>query len=87
MMAAIREVAMAEIKLAEGIVSDPEVCGGRPRIAGTRITVAEILAALGAGDTIDELVADFPYLSREGILAALKYAASNFDYRVIAAAE
>jgi uncharacterized protein (DUF433 family) len=76
----------SETKLADGIVSHPEVCGGRPRIEGTRITVSDILAALAAGDTIDELVADFPYLSREGIQAALKYAADNFDHRIIAAA-
>lgn len=78
---------MAETKLAEGIVSHPEICGGRPRIEGTRITVADILAALAAGDTIDELVADFPYLSREGIHAALKYAAENVDHPIVAAAE
>ena len=76
---------MGEVTLAEGIVSDPGVCGGRPRIAGTRITVADILAALAAGDTVDELVADFPYLSKEGVQAALRFAANNFDHRVIAA--
>jgi uncharacterized protein (DUF433 family) len=82
----IVEAQMTETKLADGIVSDPEVCGGRPRIAGTRITVADILSALAAGDTIDELVVDFPYLSREGIQAALQYAADNFDHRIVAAA-
>lgn len=76
---------MSEVRLAEGIVSDPEVCGGRPRIAGTRITVTDILAALAAGDTVEELVTDFPYLSKEGIQDALRFAASNFDHRVIAA--
>jgi uncharacterized protein (DUF433 family) len=77
---------MSETTLADGIVSDPEICGGRPRIAGTRITVSDILGALAAGDTIEELVVDFPYLTREGIHAALKYAAANFDHRVVAAA-
>ena len=76
---------MSEVGLADGIVSDSEVCGGRPRIAGTRITVSDILAALAAGDTIDELVADYPYLTREGVQAALRYAADNFDHRVAAA--
>jgi uncharacterized protein (DUF433 family) len=74
------------MQLAEGIVSDLDVRGGRPRVAGTRITVSDILGALGAGDTIDELLADFPDLSRDGIQAALRYAASNFDHVVIAAA-
>ena len=76
---------MSDVDLADGIVSDPDVCGGRPRIAGTRITVSDILAALAAGDSVDELVADFPYLSREGVQAALRYAADNFDHRVAAA--
>jgi len=76
---------MSDVDIADGIVSDPDVCGGRPRIAGTRITVSDILAALAAGDSVDELVADFPYLSREGVQAALRYAADNFDHRVAAA--
>jgi len=76
---------MSDVDLADGIVSDPDVCGGRPRIAGTRITVSDILAALATGDSVDELVADFPYLSREGVQAALRYAADNFDHRVAAA--
>lgn len=76
---------MSEVSLADGIVSNPEVCGGRPRIAGTRITVSDILGAMAAGETIDELVADFPYLSREGVQAALRYAADTFDHRVAAA--
>ena len=77
---------MSDIQLAEGIVSDINVRGGRPRIIGTRITVSDILAALGAGDTIDELVADFPDLTHDSIQAALRYAATNFDHAVIAAA-
>ena len=77
---------MSETTLADGIVSDPEICGGRPRIAGTRITASDILGALAAGDTIEELVADLPYLTREGIHAALKCAEANFDHRAVAAA-
>lgn len=68
------------------IVTSADVCGGRPRIKGTRITVADLLAALAAGDTIDELVADLDDLSREDVLAALKYAASNVDHSILVAA-
>lgn len=78
-----------ETVLPEGdgrIVASQGVCGGRPRIRGTRITVTDLLAALAAGDTIDELVADFPYLAREDVLAALKYAAGNLSDRVVIAA-
>ena len=68
------------------IVIDPEVCGGRPIIAGTRIRVSDILDALAAGDGIDELLADFPYLSREDVHACLAYAARSLDHRVVDAA-
>lgn len=53
------------------IVIDPEVCGGRPIVAGTRMRVIDILDALASGDSIEELVADFPYLTREDIQACL----------------
>jgi uncharacterized protein (DUF433 family) len=68
------------------IVTSPDICGGRPRVKGTRVTVADLLAALAAGDSIDELVNDLPYISRENILSALKYAASNLDHSVSVAA-
>ena len=68
------------------IVIDPEVCGGRPIIAGTRIRVSDILDALAAGDGIDELLADFPYLSREDINASLVYAARAVGHPVVQAA-
>ena len=76
---------MSEVTLAEGIVSDPDVCGGRPRIAGTRVRVSDILDALAAGDTADELPDSLPYLTRVGIQAALRFAANNFDRRAIVA--
>ena len=72
--------------MTQRIVIDPEVCGGRPIIAGTRIRVSDILDALAAGDGIDELLADFPYLSREDVHACLAYAARSLDHRVVDAA-
>ena len=76
---------MAEVKLADRIVSDPEVCGGRPRIEGTRITVEDLLTGLASGDTIDELLEDFPYLTREDFAAAFRYAAELIPPHGIAA--
>ena len=64
------------------IVIDPEVCGGRPIIAGTRMRVSDILDALASGDTIDELLADFPYIAREDINACLAYGARAVDHAV-----
>jgi len=57
------------------ISHDINIMGGKPCIKGTRVTVGMILAQLSGGQNIDELLDDFPYLSREGILAALEYGA------------
>ena len=57
------------------IQSNPAVMMGKPVIAGTRITVELILEELGAGESIDQLLAAYPHLTREGINAALTFAA------------
>ena len=57
------------------ITQDPDVMGGKPCIRGMRITVGRILFQIGAGETIEELLIDYPYLEREDIQQALKYAA------------
>ncbi len=67
------------------IVSTPGVVGGRPRLHGTRLTVQDILGALAAGDTVDELLEDFPYLTREDFAAVLRYAADHLDQPGMAA--
>ena len=72
--------------MSERIVIDPEVCGGRPIVAGTRMRVIDVLDALASGAEIDELLADFPYLSREDVQACLAYAARSLDHRVVRAA-
>ena len=57
------------------ITRDPTVMGGKPCIRGMRVTVGMIVGQIGAGHTIEELLADYPYLEREDILQALRYAA------------
>jgi uncharacterized protein (DUF433 family) len=57
------------------IVVDPAVRGGKPCIRGTRITVYDILEYLAGGMTEDEILRDFPSLARQGIRAALEFAA------------
>jgi uncharacterized protein (DUF433 family) len=66
------------------ITSDPGVLGGKPVIAGTRISVQLILEKLGDGWTIDQLLDDYPQLSREQIAAALAYAAQSMGPRAAA---
>ena len=68
------------------IVIDPAVCGARPIVAGTRMRVSAVLDALAAGAGVDELLADFPYLSREDVLACLAYGARAVDHSVVQAA-
>ena len=65
------------------IVSDPEVMMGKPVVTGTRITVEYILEELAHGQPIDTLVASHPTLTREGVLAALEYAAKVLRLDVV----
>jgi len=57
------------------ITQDPGVMGGKPCIRGMRLTVGRILSQIGAGETIDELLIDYPYLEKEDVQQSLKYAA------------
>jgi uncharacterized protein (DUF433 family) len=57
------------------IVSDPAVMMGKPVVAGTRITVELILEKSAAGETVEQLLASHPHLTREAILAAFDFAA------------
>lgn len=61
------------------IVRTPGTLGGRPRIRGTRISVALIVGMLGTGLALDELLEDYPALEREDVLQALRYAARRVD--------
>jgi uncharacterized protein (DUF433 family) len=69
--------------LLDRISSDPEICGGRPCIKGTRMRVADIVEALAHGATQQQLLADFDYLTAEDIAAALLYAARATEHRIV----
>jgi len=64
-----------DTKLLERITRDPEVMGGRPCIRGLRVTVGMILGLLASNRTNEEILAAYPYLEKDDILAALSYAA------------
>jgi uncharacterized protein (DUF433 family) len=59
------------------IVSDPDIMGGTPTICGTRITAHSVLGRIAAGDTIESILEDYPYLDRETVEGAEVYAAAN----------
>jgi uncharacterized protein (DUF433 family) len=65
------------------ITQNAAVMGGKPCIRGLRVTVGMIVGQIGAGRTMDELLADYPYLEREDILEALRYAAWRAQEREI----
>ncbi|MCL2801808.1 MAG: DUF433 domain-containing protein [Treponema sp.] len=68
------------------ITQDPYVMGGKPCIRGMRLTVGRILSQIGAGETIEELLIDYPYLEREDVLQSLQYAAWLAQGREVALA-
>ena len=61
--------------MAERIDIHPDICNGRPVIAGTRIPVQTIMEFLGAGDSIDEVLEAYPSLKREDVYACIQFAA------------
>jgi uncharacterized protein (DUF433 family) len=69
------------------IVINPEICGGRPVIAGTRITVQTILEFLGAGDSIEDILTEYPSLSRNDVLPCLRYSSNAELLFLISSAE
>ena len=60
---------------AELVESNPAIMMGKPVITGTRITVEQILERLSAGETVEQILAANSGLTREGVLAALSFAA------------
>lgn len=67
----------------ERITVKPERMRGLPCIRDTRVTVSAVLGQLAAGRSFDDVLADYPYLERQDILAALEYAAAATEEREI----
>jgi uncharacterized protein (DUF433 family) len=75
-----KESPMADL---DRITQSPDMMSGHPCIRGMRVTVGMIVGQIGAGVSIDELLADYPYLEREDIMQALRYAAWRSDEREV----
>ena len=65
------------------ITIEPGKRGGRPCIRGMRMTVYDVLSYLAAGMTEQEILDDFPYLTKEDILACLSYAADREHQQMV----
>lgn len=68
------------------ITQRPEVMGGKACIRGMRVTVGMVVGQIGAGHSVEEVLADYPYLEREDVMQALRYAAWRADEREVALA-
>ena len=65
------------------ITQSPDVMGGKACIRGMRVTVGMIVGQIGAGRSIADILADFPYLEPEDVFQALRYAAWRAEEREI----
>ena len=63
------------------ITYTPEIMGGKACIRGLRVTVGMVVGQIGAGRSIEQVLADFPYLDREDVLQAIRYAARLTEAR------
>lgn len=73
----IASLAVNRMQYQNIITIEPGKRGGKPCIRGMRITVYDVLSYLASGMTYEEVLDDFPYLTREDILACLSYAADR----------
>lgn len=71
-----------EVAMHERISIDSNVCHGQACIRGTRIPVHQVVGMLANGDSVDDLLEDYPSLRREDILACLAYAAELAEEQV-----
>ena len=65
---------------------DPEICGGRPHVQGTRVRVSDILQLMAAGVAPAEILSDYPYLEEADLRAALAWGAAASEHRIVHAA-
>lgn len=67
------------------ITIEPGKCGGKPCIRGKRLRVTDVLELIGASALFEEILADYPFLEREDILASVTYAAWQTDHVALTA--
>lgn len=65
------------------ITQEPEIMGGKACIRGMRVTVSMVVGQIGAGHSVENVLADYPYLEREDIMQALRYAAWRAEEREV----
>ena len=66
-------------RYSDRIVRDRRICGGQAVFKGTRVTLRTVLASLADGDSVEDILEDFPSLKREDIWAAIAFAAASAE--------
>ena len=77
---------MTEEKLLKRIVLDPKIMLGKPVIKGTRLTAEIIIEKIAYGETTEEILKDYPFITEEDIRATLLYAAKRLAHEEVYAA-
>ncbi len=75
----MNEAEEKRIRYSDRIVRDPQICGGEPVLTGTRVTLRTVLASLAEGDSIEQILEDFPSLKVEDVRAAIAFAAASAE--------
>lgn len=65
------------------IVLDPDICNGKPVIRGTRITAQTVLEFLAAGDSIEDVLDEYPSLNREDVLECVKFSSELMKHQFV----
>lgn len=68
------------------ITQQPDIMGGKACIRGLRVTVGMVVGQIGASRSVDDILADYPYLEREDVMQAVRYAAWRAKEREVALA-
>jgi uncharacterized protein (DUF433 family) len=68
-------------KLLDRITIDPEICHGKPTIRGLRYPVETILEYLAGGDSFEDILAEFPDLEREDVMACIQFATQSLKIK------
>jgi uncharacterized protein (DUF433 family) len=71
------------MQLLDRITQEPGVMGGKACIRGLRVTVGMVVGQVGAGHSVEDILSEYPYLEREDVMQALRYAAWRAEEREI----
>lgn len=66
-------------KIENRVIRDPGICGGETVFKGTRVTLRTVLASLADGDSVEQILEDYPSLKSEDVHAAIAFAAASAE--------